>query len=165
MSAILTVNNVSKTYQSGSKSLTVLNNISFEIEAGSSIAIVGPSGSGKTTLLGLCAGLDSSSTGEIKLNGESLEKLNEDQRAALRNKHVGFIFQSFNLLPTLTALENVMVPLELLGQKNVKPVAIDLLEKVGLGDRIHHYPTQLSGGKQQRIDSTRFCQSAKNIIC
>jgi putative ABC transport system ATP-binding protein len=164
MSAILTVHNVSKTYQSGSKSLTVLNNISFEIEAGSSIAIVGPSGSGKTTLLGLCAGLDSSSTGEIKLNGESLEQLNEDQRAALRNKHVGFIFQSFNLLPTLTALENVMVPLELLGQKNVKPIAIELLEKVGLGDRIHHYPTQLSGGEQQRVSIARAFANQPKIL-
>ncbi len=164
MSAILTVNNVSKTYQSGSKSLTVLNNISFEIEAGSSIAIVGPSGSGKTTLLGLCAGLDSSSTGEIKLNGEALEQLNEDQRAALRNKHVGFIFQSFNLLPTLTALENVMVPIELLGQKNVKPIAIELLEKVGLGDRIHHYPTQLSGGEQQRVSIARAFANQPKIL-
>lgn len=164
MSAILTVNNVSKTYKSGPKSLTVLNDISFEIAAGSSIAIVGPSGSGKTTLLGLCAGLDSSTTGEIKLNGEKLEQLNEDQRAALRNKHVGFIFQSFNLLPTLTALENVMVPLELLGQKNVKPIAVDLLEKVGLGDRIHHYPTQLSGGEQQRVSIARAFANKPKIL-
>ncbi len=164
MSAILTVHNVSKTYQSGAKSLTVLNNITFEIEEGSSIAIVGPSGSGKTTLLGLCAGLDSSSSGEIKLNDESLEKLNEDQRAALRNKHVGFIFQSFNLLPTLTALENVMVPLELLGQKNVKPVAVELLEKVGLGDRTHHYPTQLSGGEQQRVSIARAFANKPKIL-
>lgn len=164
MSSILLVNHVSKVYQSGSKSLTVLNDISFEIEPGSSVAIVGPSGSGKTTLLGLSAGLDGASSGNIILNGQSLDRLNEDERAAIRNKHVGFIFQSFNLLPTLTALENVMVPLELLGMKNVKPQAVDLLEKVGLKDRINHYPTQLSGGEQQRVSIARAFANQPKIL-
>jgi len=109
--SILAIRNLSKTYQSGSRKLTVLENVNFEIQAGETISIVGPSGSGKTTLLGLCAGLDSGSTGSVVLNGQALEKLNEDQRAAVRNKDVGFIFQNFQLLPTLTALENVMVPL------------------------------------------------------
>lgn len=164
MSSILLVNHVSKVYQSGSKYLTVLNDISFEIEPGSSVAIVGPSGSGKTTLLGLSAGLDGASSGNIILNGQSLDQLNEDERAAIRNKHVGFIFQSFNLLPTLTALENVMVPLELLGMKNVKPQAIDLLEKVGLKDRVNHYPTQLSGGEQQRVSIARAFANQPKIL-
>ncbi|MBK6265720.1 ABC transporter ATP-binding protein [Marivirga sp. S37H4] len=164
MSSILLVNHVSKTYQSGSKSLTVLNDINFEIKPGSSVAIVGPSGSGKTTLLGLCAGLDGASSGNIILNGKSLDQLSEDERAAIRNQHVGFIFQSFNLLPTLTALENVMVPLELLGKKNVKPQALELLEKVGLGDRIHHYPAQLSGGEQQRVSIARAFANQPKIL-
>ncbi len=164
MSSILLVNHVSKTYQSGSKSLTVLNDINFEITPGSSVAIVGPSGSGKTTLLGLCAGLDGASTGNIILTGQSLEKLSEDERAAIRNEHVGFIFQSFNLLPTLTALENVMVPLELLGKKHVKSQALELLEKVGLGDRIHHYPAQLSGGEQQRVSIARAFANKPKIL-
>ncbi len=107
--SILSIQNLSKTYQSGSRKLTVLENVNFEIQAGETISIVGPSGSGKTTLLGLCAGLDSGSTGSVVLNGQALEKLNEDQRAAVRNKDVGFIFQNFQLLPTLTALENVIL--------------------------------------------------------
>ncbi|GAA5032624.1 ABC transporter ATP-binding protein [Marivirga lumbricoides] len=164
MSSILLVNHVTKVYQSGNKSLTVLNDISFEIKPGSSVAIVGPSGSGKTTLLGLCAGLDGASSGNIVLNGQSLDSLSEDERAAIRNKHVGFIFQSFNLLPTLTALENVMVPLELLGMKNVKPQAIDLLEKVGLKERINHYPTQLSGGEQQRVSIARAFANQPKVL-
>lgn len=164
MAPILQVQNLSKTYRSGDKSLTVLSDINFEIEAGSSCAIIGPSGSGKTTLLGLCAGLDEAGTGSILVDGKSLEKLSEDERAAVRNSSIGFIFQSFNLLPSLTALENVMVPLELLGKKNVKPIAIDLLEKVGLGDRMHHYASQLSGGEQQRVSIARAFANQPKIL-
>jgi putative ABC transport system ATP-binding protein len=164
MSHILAVQNLSKTYQSGEKSLTVLSDINFEIKPGSSCAIIGPSGSGKTTLLGLCAGLDEAGTGSVTLDGKQLENLSEDERAAVRNASVGFIFQSFNLLPTLTALENVMVPLELLGKKNVKPIAVDLLQKVGLGDRMHHYASQLSGGEQQRVSIARAFANQPKIL-
>ncbi len=164
MNHILAVQNLSKTYQSGEKSLTVLSDINFEIEPGSSCAIIGPSGSGKTTLLGLCAGLDEAGTGSVTLDNQQLESLSEDERAAVRNASVGFIFQSFNLLPTLTALENVMVPLELLGKKNVKPIAVDLLQKVGLGDRMHHYASQLSGGEQQRVSIARAFANQPKIL-
>ena len=155
MGTILNVHQLSKSYKNGGHSLTVLDNINFSVEAGSTMAIVGPSGSGKTTLLGLAAGLDRSTTGSVELNNIKLDQLNEDQRAAIRNQHVGFIFQSFQLLPTLTALENVMVPLELRGEKNIKSRAVDLLQKVGLGNRGHHYPAQLSGGEQQRVSMAR----------
>ncbi len=164
MNHILAVQNLSKTYKSGEKSLTVLSDINFEIEPGSSCAIIGPSGSGKTTLLGLCAGLDEAGTGSVTLDDKQLKKLSEDERAAVRNASVGFIFQSFNLLPTLTALENVMVPLELLGKKNVKPIAVDLLQKVGLGDRMHHYASQLSGGEQQRVSIARAFANQPKIL-
>ena len=162
--SILDLQNVSKTYQSGSRKLTVLDQVTFSIQAGETIAIVGPSGSGKTTLLGLCAGLDSSSTGSVVLNGEFLEKLNEDQRAAVRSRDVGFIFQNFQLLPTLTALENVMVPLELKKRKDAKEKAMELLDKVGLKDRATHYPTQLSGGEQQRVSIARAFANAPKIL-
>lgn len=153
--SILKVSNLSKKYPSGGKMLTVLADVDFELERGSSCAIVGPSGSGKTTLLGLCAGLDKASTGSVTINGVVLDNLNEDERALIRRKHIGFIFQSFNLMPTLTALENVMIPLELKNEKNIRERSIELLEKVGLGDRYNHYPSQLSGGEQQRVSIAR----------
>jgi putative ABC transport system ATP-binding protein len=161
---ILNIQNLSKTYQSGGRTLTVLDDISFAIEAGSTMSIVGPSGSGKTTLLGLCAGLDRSTSGIVELNHIRLDNLNEDQRAQVRNQYVGFIFQNFQLLPTLTALENVMVPLELRGEKNIRPRALELLDKVGLADRGHHYPTQLSGGEQQRVSLARAFSNSPKIL-
>jgi len=164
MATILNIQNLSKTYQSAGRELTVLDNINFSVEAGSTMAIVGPSGSGKTTLLGLAAGLDRSTTGSVELNNIKLDKLNEDQRAAIRNQHVGFLFQNFQLLPTLTALENIMVPLELRREKNIKPRAIDLLNKVGLADRGHHYPAQLSGGEQQRVSMARAFINKPQIL-
>jgi putative ABC transport system ATP-binding protein len=164
MSTILNIQNVSKTYQSAGRTLTVLDHVNFSVEEGSTMSIVGPSGSGKTTLLGLAAGLDRASTGSVELCGIKLDNLNEDQRALVRNKHVGFIFQNFQLLPTLTALENVMVPLELRGEKHVKQRAVDLLQKVGLGDRGHHYPAQLSGGEQQRVSLARAFSNQPQIL-
>lgn len=164
MESILNIRNVSKIYQSAGRKLTVLDNINFSISAGSTVAITGPSGSGKTTLLGLCAGLDRASNGTVELNGIALEKLNEDERAAVRNQYVGFIFQNFQLLPTLTALENVMVPLELRGAKNIKAHALELLDKVGLADRSHHYPIQLSGGEQQRVSLARAFSNQPAIL-
>ncbi len=162
--SILSVQNLTKTYQSGNRKLTVLENVSFEVAPGDTLAIVGPSGSGKTTLLGLCAGLDVSSGGSVSLNGQAMDKLTEDQRAKLRNDSVGFIFQNFQLLPTLTALENVMVPLELKKRKDAKSKALELLEKVGLGDRVTHYPSQLSGGEQQRVSIARAFANEPKIL-
>jgi putative ABC transport system ATP-binding protein len=164
MAKILNVRNLRKTYTSGSKNLTVLDDISFSIEEGETFAIVGPSGSGKTTLLGLCAGLDEIDEGVIHLCGEDLNTLNEDQRALLRNEKVGFIFQDFQLLPTLTALENVSVPLELQGAPNATKDAMALLTKVGLGDRHNHYPSQLSGGEQQRVALARAFSNKPSIL-
>lgn len=164
MAIILNIQNLSKTYLSAGKSLTVLDNINFSVEAGSSLAIVGPSGSGKTTLLGLCAGLDHTSTGGVELCNIQLNSLTEDERALVRNQYVGFIFQNFQLLPTLTALENVMVPLELRGEKNIRSQALDLLDKVGLTDRHHHYPAQLSGGEQQRVSVARAFSNKPKIL-
>ncbi|WP_342327441.1 ABC transporter ATP-binding protein [Pedobacter sp. FW305-3-2-15-E-R2A2] len=164
MENILNIRNVSKIYQNAGHQLTVLDKISFSIQTGSTVSITGPSGSGKTTLLGLCAGLDRSSSGSVELNQVTLDQLTEDQRAAVRNKYVGFIFQNFQLLPTLTALENVMVPLELRGEKNIKSHAMDLLDKVGLADRSGHYPIQLSGGEQQRVSLARAFSNKPAIL-
>ena len=162
--SILRAENLTKTYQSGGRTLTVLNAVSFEIQPGDTFSIVGPSGSGKTTLLGLCAGLDRASSGSIYLNNIKLDTLSEDERAAVRNQYVGFIFQNFQLLPTLTALENVMVPLELRGEKRAGKTAQELLERVGLGQRGHHYPTQLSGGEQQRVSLARAFANRPKIL-
>jgi len=164
MTKILKIHELEKTYSSGSKKLTVLTNISFEVEKGSTFSIVGPSGSGKTTLLGLCAGLDHPGSGSIELCGRTLKELDEDERAQLRNKEVGFIFQNFQLLPTLTALENVIVPLELQGEKNAVNVGMELLQKVGLTERFHHYPSQLSGGEQQRVALARAFSNKPSIL-
>lgn len=164
MEHILNIRNVSKIYENAGHKLTVLDQINFSIQRGTTVAITGPSGSGKTTLLGLCAGLDRSSSGTVSLNEIDLDHLTEDQRASVRNRYVGFIFQNFQLLPTLTALENVMVPLELRGEKNIKQHAMDLLDKVGLADRSGHYPVQLSGGEQQRVSLARAFSNQPAIL-
>lgn len=152
---VLSVENLTKIYKSGENELVVLDHVSFSVEQGTSLAIIGPSGSGKTTLLGLCAGLDTATSGVVSLMDYKLNSLNEDDRAYIRNQYVGFVFQNFQLLSTLTALENVMVPLELRGERQVAPKAIELLKRVGLDDRLHHYPSQLSGGEQQRVAIAR----------
>ncbi|HNP08282.1 MAG TPA: ABC transporter ATP-binding protein [Cyclobacteriaceae bacterium] len=161
---VLQAENLTKIYKSGNKELVVLNDVSFAAEQGTSLSIIGPSGSGKTTLLGLCAGLDVPSKGSISLMGFKLNKMDEDDRAYVRNQYVGFVFQNFQLLTTLTALENVMIPLELRGEKGVKPKAKELLERVGLKDRMHHYPTQLSGGEQQRVAMARAFINSPRIL-
>ncbi len=161
---ILNINSLTRTYNSGGRSLTVLENVSFQVQEGDSLSIVGPSGSGKTTLLGLCAGLDKASSGTVTLAGHEISQLSENERAAVRNQYVGFIFQNFQLIPTLTALENVMVPLELRGEKNIRKHSLHLLDRVGLKDRHHHYPTQLSGGEQQRIAIARAFSNNPRIL-
>ncbi len=153
--SILRVKSLSKVFQSGGHPLIVLKDINFSVMPGSSIAIVGPSGSGKTTLLGLCAGLDEPTSGSVMINGIELETLNEDERALFRNENVGFVFQNFQLIPTLTALENIMVPLELRGNLKSFTRAHELLDEVGLIERADHYPVQLSGGEQQRVSLAR----------
>jgi putative ABC transport system ATP-binding protein len=152
---ILQADNITKTYRSAENSLTVLDHVSFSVAEGESLAIVGPSGSGKTTLLGLCAGLDTASSGAVSIMGYKLNAMDEDDRAFIRNQYIGFVFQNFQLLSTLTAVENVMVPMELRGEKKAGEKAIELLRRVGLGDRLHHYPSQLSGGEQQRVAIAR----------
>jgi len=152
---MLQVAHLTKTYRSGARTLTVLQDVTFSVAEGEICAVVGPSGSGKTTLLGLCAGLDLPTAGKVWLDGQDLTVLDEDARAALRNRLVGFVFQTFQLLPTLTALENVMVPAELRGDRTARRRAVELLERVGLSDRLHHYPRQLSGGEQQRVALAR----------
>ncbi len=164
MNEILKVQNLTRTYRSGSRELTVLQDVTFSVEQGESLAIVGSSGSGKTTLLGLCAGLDRPTSGTVSLYGKTLNNLTEDERAALRNEHVGFIFQNFQLIPTLTALENVMIPLELKGKSGAADVAKDLLERVGLGKRFDHYPSQLSGGEQQRVSLARAFSNEPKLL-
>lgn len=161
---VLHAEQLTKIYKSVDKQLTVLDAVSFQAEQGTSLSIIGPSGSGKTTLLGLCAGLDVPSSGVISLMGLKLNAMDEDDRAYVRNQFVGFVFQNFQLLPTLSALENVMVPLELRGEKNIAPKAKDLLDRVGLKDRFHHYPTQLSGGEQQRVAMARAFITSPRIL-
>ena len=164
MPNILEVQNLVKKFKTGKKELVVLDDISFALEEKSSIAVVGPSGSGKTTLLGLCAGLDLPSSGIVSLVGIKLNALDEDDRAYVRNQNVGFVFQNFQLLSTLTAIENVMIPLELRGEKGITNKAKEVLDRVGLGDRMTHYPSQLSGGEQQRVAMARAFISAPKIL-
>jgi putative ABC transport system ATP-binding protein len=165
-STMLKVERLTKTYPTAGGPLTVLHEVSFELAAGASVAIVGPSGSGKTTLLGLCAGLDRPSSGEVSVAGESIGAMDEDARALVRNAHVGFVFQNFQLIPTLTALENVLVPVELAGDSSREAEARALLARVGLGERCDHYPVQLSGGEQQRVALARaFMNRPKILFC
>jgi putative ABC transport system ATP-binding protein len=162
--AVLRSQTLSRTYRSGGRDLTVLKDITFSLEPGAFLAILGPSGSGKTTLLGLLAGLDRPSGGSVYLDGQELGSLSEDQRARLRGEKIGFVFQAFQLIPTLTAQENVQVPLELRGDAHAAPRARELLERVGLGGRGHHYPAQLSGGEQQRVALARGFSSRPRVL-
>jgi putative ABC transport system ATP-binding protein len=154
-SIMLIADDLQKSYRSGGRPLSALRNVSFQVEPGETVAIVGPSGSGKTTLLGLLAGLDRPSGGRVLLDGTDMGALSEDDRARLRREKIGFVFQSFQLIPTLTARENIAVPLDLAGNGGGAARADELLERVGLGGRGHHYPTQLSGGEQQRVAVAR----------
>jgi putative ABC transport system ATP-binding protein len=158
---------LTKTYPSGGRMLTVLHEVNFQVEAEEVVAILGPSGSGKTTLLGLLAGLDRPTSGRVLLDGFNLSALTEDERAEFRSRNVGFVFQTFHLIPTLTALDNVMVPMELAGvvaRGSMRTRALGLLERVGLGDRAHHYPAQLSGGEQQRVALARAFANEPKIL-
>jgi putative ABC transport system ATP-binding protein len=161
---MLTAIDLTKEYLSGSSRLAVLKSVNFSIPQGAFVAIVGPSGSGKTTLLGLLAGLDTPSRGAVSLDGVDITKLSEDQRALLRGQKVGFIFQSFQLIPRLTAIENVQVPLELRGDDTAEARATELLDRVGLADRHDHFPAQLSGGEQQRVAIARAFSNAPRIL-
>jgi len=162
---ILKTRNLKKEVLSGNQTLVILDDINLELQEGKSLAIVGPSGSGKSTLLGLLAGLDKATSGEIFLNGNSLHDLDEEKRAKVRKDNVAFVFQSFELLPGLTALENVMLPSELKLSSNAKKIAEEYLERVGLKDRLEHYPRQLSGGEQQRVAIARaFACEAKLLF-
>jgi len=161
---VLQAEGLTKVYKSAGKDLVVLEDVSFSAGQGTTLSIIGPSGSGKTTLLGLCAGLDVPSRGTVSLMGFKLNVMSEDDRAYIRNQFVGFVFQNFQLLQTLTALENVMVPLELRGEKNAGKRATELLSRVGLGERLDHYPSQLSGGEQQRVAMARAFITAPKIL-
>jgi putative ABC transport system ATP-binding protein len=162
--AILNVQKLTKTYATGAGKLTVLKDISFVLPAGGTCSILGPSGSGKTTLLGLCAGLDRPTSGSVLLNGITLGEAGEDERARIRNEHVGFVFQNFQLIPTLTALENVTVPMELRGDRSARQLGLDLLRRVGLAERVDHFPAQLSGGEQQRVALARAFINRPKIL-
>lgn len=161
---MLEVRDLTKTYRSGDRDLTVLRQVNFAVDDGSTCAVVGPSGSGKTTLLGLCAGLDQATSGSVVLDGVTLNDLGEDERATLRLERIGFVFQTFQLVPTLSALENVAVPLELRGERSVEERARELLCRVGLEDRLSHYPAQLSGGEQQRVGMARAFINQPRIL-
>ena len=161
---ILSVEHLNKLFKSGDKSVTILHDISFAIEAGSACAIVGPSGSGKTTLIAICAGLERPTEGAVLLNGTAMHSASEEELSRVRNQFVGFVFQSFQLLPSLTALENVMVPAEIRGENHARSRAEDLLRQVGLGARLHHYPIQLSGGEQQRVAIARAFMNHPRIL-
>ena len=161
---MLKLEEIHKTYRSGNRPLEVLAGINATVSDGESLAIVGPSGSGKTTLLGISAGLDTPSSGEVYILDKPLSPLNEDARAALRSRYIGFVFQNFQLIPTLTALENVCIPLELKGVSHPQKTAMEWLERVGLADRSDHYPVQLSGGEQQRVAIARACSGKPALL-
>jgi putative ABC transport system ATP-binding protein len=160
---VIRCEDLSQSFESGGRELVVLKSITFDLEAGGFLAVVGPSGSGKSTLLGLLAGLDRPRTGRVVLDGVDMGSLDEDERARFRGERVGFVFQAFHLIPTLTALENVQVPLELRGERGEER-ARELLERVGLADRAHHYPSQLSGGEQQRVALARAFSNRPKIL-
>jgi putative ABC transport system ATP-binding protein len=164
ISTILTVEHLKKLFKSGDQTLTVLDDVSFDIEEGSACAIVGPSGSGKTTLIAICAGLERPSDGSVVFSGFPMHRLSEEELAPIRNQFIGFIFQTFQLLPSLTALENVMVPAEIRGENHARSRAVDLLARVGLERRVHHYPIQLSGGEQQRVAVARAFMNRPKIL-
>jgi putative ABC transport system ATP-binding protein len=161
---ILSVEHLSKEFKTGGDIVNVLSDVSFAVEAGSTCAIVGPSGSGKTTLIAICAGLDRPSQGAVIFDGVALQSASEEALSHLRNESIGFIFQSFQLLPSLTALENVMVPAEIAGEKLVRGRALELLGRVGLGSRLYHYPAQLSGGEQQRVAIARAFMNQPKML-
>lgn len=161
---IVEANKLSKTVRSPEGDLTILHEVDLSIDSGQSLAVVGASGSGKSTLLGLLAGLDTPSSGTVQLGGESLSQLDEDGRAAVRARCVGFVFQAFQLIPSLTALENAMLPLELAGATDARDRALDVLSRVGLADRVTHYPRQLSGGEQQRVALARAFASRPKVL-
>jgi putative ABC transport system ATP-binding protein len=163
-STILKVEHLSKDFKSGDDTVQVLSDVSFAVDTGSTCAIVGPSGSGKTTLIAICAGLERPSEGAVLFDDVALHKASEEQLARIRNQSIGFIFQSFQLLPSLTALENVMVPAEINGEKLVRGSAIELLGRVGLGRRLHHFPAQLSGGEQQRVAIARAFMNSPKVL-
>ena len=163
-SPILEVQGLTKSYVTGAGRLTVLRDISFSLAVGATCSILGPSGSGKTTLLGLAAGLDLPTSGFVRLDGIDLGEIGEDERARVRNQSVGFVFQNFQLIPTLTALENVSVPLELRGDGSARELGLELIERVGLGERRDHYPAQLSGGEQQRVALARAFINRPKIL-
>ena len=161
---ILNVEHLSKEFSSGEDTVHVLNDVSFTIEEGSTCAIVGPSGSGKTTLIAICAGLERPTQGSVLFNDTPLHEASEEKLARIRNDSIGFIFQTFQLLPSLTALENVMVPAEISGEKLVRGSALELLGRVGLNNRLYHYPSQLSGGEQQRVAIARAFMNQPKIL-
>jgi putative ABC transport system ATP-binding protein len=161
---ILSVEHLTKHFKSGQQHLTVLHDVSFEIEQGSACAIIGPSGSGKTTLIAICAGLERPSEGAVVFNGVPMHRSSEEELARVRNQFIGFIFQSFQLLPSLTALENVVVPAEIRGENHARNRAGELLERVGLEARLDHYPIQLSGGEQQRVAIARAFMNRPKIL-
>jgi putative ABC transport system ATP-binding protein len=164
MDTVLAAEGVGKQVSSPEGTLTILEGISFAIGRGETVAVVGASGAGKSTLLALLAGLDTPSSGQVRLAGIDLTALDEDGRAAVRAKHVGFVFQSFHLVPSLTALENVMLPLELRGRSDARAAATDVLVRVGLGSRVGHYPRQLSGGEQQRVAIARAFVTRPDVL-
>lgn len=161
---ILSVEHLTKFFKSGDQNLSVLSDVSFAIEEGSACAIVGPSGSGKTTLIAICAGLERPTKGSVVFNELPLHSSSEEELARVRNQCIGFIFQNFQLLPALTALENVMVPAEIAGENHARSRAAELLGRVGLGSRLHHYPIQLSGGEQQRVAIARAFMNRPKIL-